>query len=229
MNGNVFRRVEQKYLLTKKEKDDFLKDIKKHIQKDNYFESKICNIYFDNINNDLIVSSLEKPPYKAKLRLRSYDTPALDDNVFLEIKNKYNGVVGKRRIKMKLQDFYDYYEKGVIENSQIMRELDYYFKYYDLKPFIFVSYDRESYKGLDDENLRITFDSNLKSRKDNLRLELGNNGEKYFDEDMFIMEIKVLDAMPLWLTNVLSKNKIYTTSFSKVGSICKKNEEMEIC
>ena len=47
-------------------------------------------------------------------------------------------------------------------------------------------------KGKDDENLRITFDSNLRSREDDLRLELGDHGEKYFDEDMYIMEIKTL-------------------------------------
>lgn len=229
MNGNVFRRVEIKYLLNKKQKDNFLKDIKQYIKEDKYFLSKICNIYFDNTNNDLIVTSSEKPPFKAKLRLRSYDTPSLEDSVFLEIKNKYKGVVGKRRIKIKLKDFYNYCEKGIMEDTQIMRELDYYFKHYDLKPYIFVSYDRESYKGIDDGNLRITFDSNLQSRKKDLRLELGNAGEKYFDEDIFIMEIKVLDAMPLWLTNALSKNKIYATTFSKVGSICKKNEEMEVC
>ncbi len=86
-----------------------------------------------------------------------------------------------------------------------------------------------SYRGRDDANLRITIDSNLRSRKDNLRLELGNEGEKYFDEETFIMEIKVLDAMPLWLTSILSKNKVYPTSFSKVGNIYRKVEEMETC
>ncbi len=229
MNENVFRRVEKKYLLTKKERDIFLKEINKYIEKDQFFESKICNIYFDNINNDLIVSSLEKPLYKAKLRLRSYEVPKMNDFVFLEIKNKFKGIVGKRRIRLRLKDFYDYLENGVMDSSQIMKEIDYYFKYYDLKPYIFVAYDRVSYRGIDDESLRITIDSNLRWRKDNLRLELGNEGEKYFDDETFIMEIKALDAMPLWLAQVLSKNKIYTTSFSKVGNIYRKIEEMEKC
>ncbi len=229
MDGLVFRRVEKKYLLNKKQKEAFLRDINKYIEEDEFFESKICNIYFDNIHNDLIANSLEKPPFKAKLRLRSYEVPSMDDYVFLEVKNKYKGIVGKRRIKIRLKDFYDYLKKGIMESSQIMKEIDYYFKYYDLKPYIFVAYDRLSYRGKDDANLRITIDSNLRSRKDDLRLELGNEGEKYFDEEVFIMEIKVLDAMPLWLTNILSKNKIYTTSFSKVGNIYRKVEEMEKC
>ena len=229
MNGNVFRRVEKKYLLNKKQKDAFLKDIKKYIEADEFFENTICNIYFDNINNDLIISSLEKPLFKAKLRLRSYGIPKMDDDVYLEIKNKNNGIVGKRRIKLKLKDFYNYYENGIKNDSQIMKEIDYYFKYYDLKPYIYVAYDRISYKSRNEDSLRITIDSNLRSRKDNLRLELGDKSEKYFDDETFIMEIKVLGSMPLWLTNILSKYKIYTTSFSKVGNIYTKEKEMQVC
>lgn len=226
MGGYVFRRVEKKYLLNKKQKESFLKDIKDYIEKDDFYRSDICNIYFDNINNDMIAGSLEKPMFKAKLRVRSYEVPKIDDYVFLEIKNKYKGVVGKRRTKLKLKDFYDYLEKGVMEDTQIMKEIDYYFKYYDLKPYIFVAYDRISYRSKEDKNLRITIDSNLRSRKNDLRLELGNHGEKFFDDETYIMEIKVLDAMPLWLTRILSKNKIYTSSFSKVGNIYRKVEEM---
>ena len=33
-----------------------------------------------------------------------------------------------------------------------------------------------------------------------------------------ILEIKVQQEMPLWLANILSKGKIYKTTFSKVGT-----------
>ena len=227
MNVNVFQRVEQKYILSKEQKNSFLEKAQDWLVKDPYFESKICNIYFDNNNNDLIVSSLEKPMFKAKVRLRSYDVPDMDSKVFLEVKDKYKGLVGKRRIKLSLKEFYDYYEKGYIENNQIMKELNYYFNKFDLKPFMFLAYDRNSYYEKDNRNLRITFDHNLRSRSDNLRLELGDNGQKYFTDDTYIMEIKVLNAMPLWLTRILSELKIYPTSFSKVGSIYSKEKESE--
>ena len=64
MNENVFQRVEQKYILNKEQKDSLLDKINEYIEKDPYFESKICNIYFDNSKNDLIVNSLEKPEFK---------------------------------------------------------------------------------------------------------------------------------------------------------------------
>ena len=84
---------------------------------------------------------------------------------------------------------------------------------------MYVGYDRLSYKGKDDPCLRITFDSNLRSRYDNLRLEFGDSGEKYFDDDIYIMEIKTLDSMPFWLIDALSELKIYPISFSKIGRI----------
>ena len=100
MYENVFQRVEQKYILSKEQRDNLLEKINEYVEKDPYFESKICNIYFDNNENDLMVNSLEKPEFKAKVRLRSYDVPNMDSQVFLEVKDKYKGVVGKRRIKL---------------------------------------------------------------------------------------------------------------------------------
>lgn len=228
MYENIFKRVEEKYLLTKNQKQLLLEKISPYLKKDEFYESTICNVYFDNQNNDLIINSLEKPIFKEKLRLRSYQVPDLTDEVFLEIKEKYKGVVGKRRIKMTLKEFYNYYEKQEYDkNNQIMKEIDYYFRYYELKPAIYIAYDRKSYRGKEDKNLRITIDSNLRSRYEDLKLELGDAGKKYFKEEFYIMEIKTLGAMPLWLVRSLSELKIYPTSFSKYGKIYEKENKQK--
>ena len=221
MNENIFRRVEEKYLITEEDMNKLFERINKYIEKDKFYESTICNIYFDSKNNDLIVNSLDKPVYKEKIRLRSYiKVPTMDSEVFLEKKDKYKGVVGKRRIKMRLKDFYNYINNNKYDcSNQIMKELDYYIKYYDLEPAIYIAYDRKSYKGIYDSGLRITFDTNLRSRNDDLKLELGDAGRKYFKNNYYIMEIKTLGAMPLWLVNSLSELEIYPTSFSKYGKI----------
>lgn len=219
----TFKRVEEKYLLNKTNKDLLFKKIDKYIKKDDYYKSTICSIYFDNDNNDMIINSIEKPKYKDKVRLRSYNVPKLDDIVYLEIKNKYKGIVGKRRVKFTLKDYYNYIDKGIYDNnSQIMKEINYLINYYNIKPKIFIGYDRLSYKGIDDNNLRITIDSNLRSRRNELKIELGDYGDKYFDEDYYIMEIKTMGSIPLWFVKILSELKIYPTSFSKYGNIYKK-------
>lgn len=230
MQENIFKRVEEKYLLNKKQYNLLFKKINNYLEKDEYYQTTICNIYFDNKNNDLIINSLEKPIFKHKVRLRSYNTPKLNDYVYLETKFKYKNTVGKRRIKLKLKDFNKYINKNQFDqNNQIMKEIDYLFKLYNLKPSYYIAYDRKSYKGKENKNLRITIDTNLRSRKDNLSLEYGDKGKNYFDQKTYIMEIKTLDSMPLWLVKTLSELKIYPVSFSKYGSIYKKDKEEKIC
>lgn len=229
LDQNIFRRVEQKYLLTKNQYENLMECIKDSIEKDIYYESTISNIYFDTDNNDLIINSIEKPLYKNKIRLRSYSTPNLNSKVFLEIKIKYKGVVAKRRIDLTLEEFYEYMNSGNMPNSnkQIMNEIDYYFKKYNLKPKMFLAYDRLSYYDKNHKEFRITFDKNVRSREYDLKLEYGDYGKKYFDEDIYIMELKTLGSIPLWFTQILSKLKIYPQSFSKYGKIYSKKIEEE--
>lgn len=220
MGNNIFRRVEKKYLLTREDKDKLFDKIWIYLEKDKFYESTVSNIYFDTVNNDLIINSIDKPIFKEKVRLRTYKTPIdMESEVFLEIKRKFKGIVGKRRVSLNLKEFYDFYDKREYKSSQIFEEIKYLFDYYDLKPMMYVGYDRLSFKGKDDENLRITFDFNLRSRDDNLRLEFGDTGDNYFENDMCIMEIKTLGAMPFWLVDALSELKIYPESFSKIGRI----------
>lgn len=103
-------------------------------------------------------------------------------------------------------------------------------RFYNLKPVVYISYYRNSYYDKNNKNLRITFDTNLKYRLNNLDLSK-NNGTNYFDKKMYIMEIKTLDSFPLWFVKILSELKIYPVSFSKYGNIYIKHilKECEIC
>jgi len=225
---NVFKRVEQKYLLNE-EKFLLLQDmLHKYFFKDKYYESSIFNLYFDNTNNDIIINSIEKPKYKDKIRVRSYGKVKNNDMVFLEMKQKYNGVVYKRRVNFTFSEYKNYIKKGILSSNdnQMLREIDYYIKYYHLKPYVFVGYDRLSYYSKEDKNFRVTFDTNLRSRFNDLRLVDTKENKLYFDEKMYIMEVKSLYGLPLWLIKVLSSNGIYPVSFSKVGSIYKKEREV---
>jgi len=122
-----------------------------------------------------------------------------------------------------------YFDKGVEPNTniQIFKEIDYCFKKYNLKPSIYLSYERYSYVGKEDNNLRITFDTNILSRTCDLKLEKGDYGVNLLDKEMYIMEIKSMGSMPIWLTHILAEMKIYPTSFSKYGKIYQKNLEEE--
>lgn len=203
-----------------------MKFIKKYIKADKYGITSICNIYFDTDNSELIRTSIEKPLYKEKLRLRSYGTPNSDESkVFLEIKKKFDGVVYKRRAAMTFRESEDYLNNGIkpSENAQIINEMDYIICHYNLKPKLFLAYDRIAYNGIEDEELRITFDKNIRSRENDLSLKSGSYGTNLLDKNIYLMEIKANGGMPLWLADLLSELEIYPMSFSKYGNIYKKS------
>lgn len=225
MIQQVFRRSEIKYVLSQKEYHLLMDKISPYLEKDEYFKETNCSIYFDNDSNWLAIHSLEKPMYKEKIRIRSYNVPTLTDTIFVEIKKKYDGVGSKRRIPMKLCDFYLFLKNHQTFNNldenqkQILSEIEYVFKFYNLKPTLYLAYDRLSYCDKNNPNFRVTFDHNVRSRKNNLRLEAGDNGKKYFKNNEVVMEVKALGSYPIWFVKSLSSLKIYPASFSKYGCI----------
>lgn len=218
---NVFKRVEKKYLI---DEDTYIKleqKIKDHIVPDEYGQSTICNIYYDTPDKRLIRTSLEKPVYKEKFRVRSYGTASCESTVFVELKKKYKGVVYKRRTGMTLEQSDEFINKQVFtnKNHQIQKEINYFLNFYKgIAPAMFISYDRVAYYGKDNPDLRITFDKNIIYREEELSLDKGVWGTHLLNKGERIMEIKIPGAMPLWLSKILNDLKIYPTSFSKYGT-----------
>ena len=217
----IFKRVEKKYLLSQEQYDYIIEKLSEHMHPDRFGETVIRNIYFDNKSDELIETSLAKPPYKEKLRLRSYGTPSADGTVFFEIKKKYQGVVYKRRIAMTRDEAYKYIMSGELPDhlvGNIPVEIDYMIRRYRLFPKAFISYHRIALVGNNDPELRITFDDDITSRYDDVRLESDADGVKLLPENTHLMEIKIPGAMPLWLAHVLSEKNIFPGSFSKFGT-----------
>lgn len=220
---NIFQRVEKKYLLSQEVYDNLLKALSPYMKIDEYGLHTICNIYYDTEHFDLIRTSIEKPVYKEKLRLRSYGIPKDYDKVFLEIKKKWDGVVYKRRVSMTLSKANRYLSHGIKPNfdSQILREIDYFISFYKPIPKVYLAYDRIAMYCINDPDLRITFDKNIRSRTTNLDLSKGDYGEPLLEDGYRLMEIKVAGAYPLWLVNIISELQIYPKSFSKYGNVYK--------
>ena len=220
-----FNRIEKKFMITKKQYEKIKEKFDEYMIPDEHGKSTICNIYFDTDNFDFIINSISKPYFKEKIRARCYNVPKEDSKVFLEIKKKIDKAGNKRRITMKLSELKKYIKDRnsvSLENVQIKRELDYYFKIFDIKEKIFVSYDREAFYGKTDRDFRITFDSNILARNYDLELNKGIYGENVIDYDKIIMEVKTLGSIPLWLVKILSEEGIKSRPFSKVGEAYKK-------
>lgn len=219
----VFNRYEKKYILTEPVYLLLRSRLARHMTMDQYGLHTICNIYYDTDNAHLIRRSIEKPVYKEKLRLRSYGVPAPDDTVFLEIKKKFRKVVNKRRVALPLRDAYAFLEKGIrlSEDSQIFRELRFFLERYPLRRALYLAYDRVALFGNEDAEFRVTFDKNIRSRREHMGLEVGDFGDLLLPRGTYLMESKVMGSTPLWFTKILSDLQIYPASFSKYGNIYK--------
>ena len=215
----VFKRKEIKYLLTSAQLEAFRTAMEQHMEPDAFPHSSISNLYYDTPDFRMIRRSLEKPSYKEKLRLRSYATAEDSSQAFLEIKKKALGVVYKRRESLPYSQAVAYLDGGIPGGEgQIFRELDWIlFAYGDLSPAMFVSYERDSFRGLEDPGLRLTLDRDILWRIRGLDLRLGAWGEPLLKEDETLMEIKISNAMPLWLSSALSDIGIFPLSYSKYG------------
>lgn len=229
----VFKRLEKKYLLTEAQAETLLQSLKGELKADAYGQYTVCNVYLDTDDYRLIRTSIEKPTYKEKLRLRSYGVPQLKDRVFLELKKKYKGVVYKRRISLTEAEAEAYLNEGKTpaDDGQIFREIDWAMHLYALRPKLFLAYDRTAFSGVEDDTLRLTLDRNVRFRTTDTGLRSGDAGEQLLPPDCVLMEIKVRGAFPLWLSCRLSAQGIFPVSFSKYGRcymrLCEREEGLK--
>lgn len=79
-----------------------------------------------------------------------------------------------------------------------------------------------AFSGIEQPELRITFDTNLRFRTDELDLRLGSHGAPLLRPDEVLMELKIPGVCPMWLSRLLSETGAFPTSFSKIG-YCYKN------
>lgn len=195
--------------------------MKEHMIPDPHGNSTIQNVYFDTPSWRFIRASLEKPVYKEKLRIRCYGNAKKDTPVFIERKVKYDGIVYKRRIVSNEKETMDYLCEGkpLAEKSQMSREFDYWLKTNpDLRPAMFISYEREAFFDKEDPDFRVTFDKNILWRDYDLCLHHGAYGTSILNPGESLMELKVAGALPLWMVRILTENNLYKTSFSKYGT-----------
>lgn len=220
----VFKRYELKYMLTCEQKKKVLAAMEPYMKLDKYGRTTIRNLYYDTDTYLLIRRSIEKPTYKEKLRIRSYSKAESNSTVFVELKKKYKHVVYKRRISLPETEAIKWLsgEKYTDSHSQISDEIDYFLSHYGtLHPTVFLSYEREAYYSNDGTDFRVTFDDTILCRQEDLSLEAEVYGTQILPEGKVLMEIKCSGGFPLWMTEVLSKEKIYKTSFSKYGTAYK--------
>lgn len=217
-NSN-FERYEIKFYLNPTQLRNFISLLDAYMTLDQYGLHTICTLYYDTPDFYYIRHSLSHPSFKQKLRVRSYGVPTIDKLSFLELKKKVAGITYKRRVGLPLKNITNYLENPVqpLGNEMNWQEINWFCQQNVLVPKITISYDRLAYFGNEDENFRVTFDQNIRWREQYLALNNGDFGYRLLDQGITLMEVKTMNALPLWFCKLLNSQQLYPIKCSKYG------------
>ena len=216
----VMKRYELKYLMDAAQTAYLEQQLDHYMHVDRFGLTSIASLYYDTPDFRLIRASIERPPFKEKIRLRSYGLASETSPVFLELKRKAHGVVYKRRVETTIPRVKRFFagECDICAEGQINREITYFRDYYQtLAPSCLIISDRIAY----DEpgsDLRLTIDRAPRYRTNDLTLTKSMDGCLLLPPGSAILELKVQQAVPLWLSRILDTANIRKTSFSKYGA-----------
>lgn len=225
--SQVFNRFEKKYMLDEETYHRVREALYEYMVPDKYSTGDGCyivnNIYLDTDDHWFIRDSLQHPRYKEKLRLRCYGEAGNHSSMFFEIKKKINRRVNKRRVKMDFGNAMEFINSHVspdesAANRQINNEITYILDQKSPTPKVALFYDRKAFFLPQDDDLRITFDYNLRARRTEIDFDHESYGSFILPPDKYIMEVKVSTAYPLWLAETFSELKLSRVSYSKYGN-----------
>jgi hypothetical protein len=221
-----FNRFEFKYRSTFRERERLLESVGPFIRSDINADAsgiyKISSLYYDSPGLLSFWEKIDGVKWRRKLRLRVYHaTPSM---AYLEIKQRIDKTVQKRRARMPLDEAEEWLRSlqanppsDPSSDDAVLREIEYLFKTRHTEPKIVISYQREAFFATNEEGLRITFDSRLKYRSANLSLRerLTEEGHYFCHPEEVIIEVKFNHRIPLWLCAAIQHLELQAERVSK--------------
>lgn len=223
-----FNRFELKYLLSLDAARSFRQEISAYLQADNHAGSDgnyaVSSLYYDSPDYRFYWEKMEGIKFRRKLRIRYYETQAEltpDSQVFVEVKQRLDRVTQKRRIVLPYGDALKLCNGRTIpdhrpEDRAAVEEVHALIWQYNLRPASLVSYFRQAFVGNDyDVGLRVTFDTGLRYRVHDLELHSKGSYRLMLPPDRVVVEIKVNERIPYWLTERVAQHNLRLIRMSK--------------
>jgi SPX domain protein involved in polyphosphate accumulation len=219
-----FNRYELKYLLDRPRAQAFLADIEGYCRPDPHADQErgysVYSLYWDSPELDCFWEKIDGQKYRRKLRLRRYTD---GEHAFLEIKQRIDRTVQKRRTRLPLELAARVFtSKGVDPQAEyeitdpVGQEALFLAHSLDQRPTVAVLYRRLAYFGNFDAELRITLDSRVQydAHAHDIR-EPFETGKYVLDPQLSVLEIKFNDRVPIWLTKLVARHQLPVVRYSK--------------
>lgn len=202
------------------------------------------SIYFDSPDLTFLKQHLNKMDDRRKIRIRTYAPNGLAESIyFIEIKSKSDDKSLKVRLQINNEGYQYILANSQIkidnslldanmdmEHDEVLKQakyINYLMLVNKVKPVCKITYKRNAYQ--QDENFRMTLDQNLNVTpltviKLNVIQDLKNQdlwddfkeyGEKFYNQDNFLLEIKHHDNDPAWVDKMLKDLDADPEPFSK--------------
>jgi len=227
----IAARFELKYVLSLAARDALLARFADRFQPDTLGGPGGCypvvSLYCDSADRKCYWDAWRGVPSRRKLRLRLYGTSdgSIPAATFLEIKHHDGGEGAKRRVLLPLEAAQAFVNgaaapaTGAAE-ARILAEARRLVADEGFRPACVIRYDRKAYRFVDTaghEQLRITFDQDVRARFDRLTTKPADDGcvLPVLPADRCLMEVKGATAAPYEFAAHLSAHGIFPRPFSK--------------
>lgn len=224
---HAFNRYEIKYLIDSEQVDGLREEMERRLDRDKHCPEEgysIWSVYYDTRQLRFYWEKIEGLKFRRKLRVRHYgDGVSIDENtpVFVEIKQRVNRVTQKRRVRLpyadalRLCDGRQMVEHEPSQRAFLEEVLDLASRL-DLRATAMTGYTRHAYMGRDAEvGLRVTFDRRIRGRDRDFHLGADAENRLIVPARKAIMEVKVNEHVPYWLTDLTAAWNLQVVRVSK--------------
>jgi SPX domain protein involved in polyphosphate accumulation len=223
-----FDRYELKYLVPITQLPAIAEDLMLHMQPDRHGDQAgsyaITNLYYDSAELHMLQSKLAGTSYRRKLRVRVYgESPACAGTIaMVEIKQRLRRTTQKRRLVLTLPEAYRLCSGSkprgslVAADAAVADEVGALVLSMQLRPACIVAYKRRAFVGSRFEpGLRVTFDTDLWCAPPDLGLSIPSHPRYVMPRGWSILEIKVDERLPMWVSEMVVKHDCRLQRVSK--------------
>lgn len=228
-----FNRFELKYVADRRLVEAFRQELPGKLDRDPHGVDgfyPIWSTYYDSPDLRFYWEKIDGEKFRRKLRIRHYGTPEEltgETPVFVEIKQRVNRVTQKRRVRLPYEDALQLcagHPPASVDpqDAAVLEEIETMVRQNMLRPITVVGYVREAFFGRDeDSGLRVTIDSRIRGRDRDLDLRWHGENRYIIPPHLSVVEMKVNERVPYWLTELIARHNI---SLIRVSKYCQSVE-----